>query len=69
MKKRRKCTILLVLVVAGAAHTVGLVAEAEGHAVFAAHAADHAAAAAAVVLADEEGEVNEADLALVDLRV
>lgn len=69
MKKRRKRTILLVLVVAGAAHTVGLVAEAEGHAVFAAHAADHAAAAAAVVLADEEGKVDEADLALVDLEV
>lgn len=69
MKKRRKRTILLVLVIAGAAHTVGLIAEAEGHAVFAAHAADHAAAAAAVVLADQEGKVNEADLALVDLEV
>ena len=42
--------------------------EVEDHSVFGAHGADDAPAGAAVVLADEEGEVNETDLALVDLE-
>ena len=42
--------------------------EVEDHSVFGAHGADDAPAGTAVVLADEEGEVNETDLALVDLE-
>ena len=60
-------TILLVLEIAGTTHAIRRLVPVEHHLVLGTHGTHHATARPTVVLADEEGERNQANLALVDL--
>ena len=60
-------TILLVLEIAGTTHAIRRLVPVEHHLVLGTHGTHHATARPTVVLADEEGERNQANLTLVDL--
>ena len=60
-------TILLVLEIAGTTHAIRRLVPVEHHLVLGTHGTHHATARPTVVLADEDGERNQANLTLVDL--